>query len=273
MSPEYRREELLIITKTYPQPSAKYRETSCVAAINGDGQLRRLFPIPFRLLEGEHQFKRWEWVGANIVKATGDNRPESHKVDVDSIERLHCLGTERGWAERRSWLAPHIIESFDALEARRQESGQTIGVLRPSRLVRLEVTPLKERFWTEEEWSKLTQEQLFDSNAVRNRPPLEKIPYNFHYVYEFSTPAGLVEHRHMITDWEAGALYRRCVRDHGPSWEKYFRMKLEEDFAEKDLMLLMGTMHRLPDHWLVIGLIYPPRLKDESDGAQLSLGF
>lgn len=273
MSPGYHREDLLIITKTYPQPSAKYRETTCVAAINGDGQLRRLFPIPFRLLEGEHQFKKWEWVQANVVKATGDNRPESHRVDADSIERLHTIGTEHGWAERRKWLATHLVDSFDALEARRRESGQTIGVICPSRLVRLEITPLKERFWTNEEWSKLTQEQLFDSDAVKKRPPLEKIPYNFHYIYECTTATGVVEHRHMITDWEAGALYRKCLRDHGSSWEKYFRLKLEEEFAQKDLMLLMGTVHRFPDHWLIIGLVYPPRLTQGSDDVQLSLGF
>lgn len=27
------REELLILTKTYPTPSTKYRETTCVAAV------------------------------------------------------------------------------------------------------------------------------------------------------------------------------------------------------------------------------------------------
>lgn len=54
-------ERLLILTKTYPAPSAKHREISCVAAINGDGQFRRLYPLPFRLLEGDLKFKKWEW--------------------------------------------------------------------------------------------------------------------------------------------------------------------------------------------------------------------
>jgi hypothetical protein len=56
-------EELLILTKTYPSPSATYRETTCVAAINNAGKLRRLFPVPYRLLEGDAQFKKWEWMG------------------------------------------------------------------------------------------------------------------------------------------------------------------------------------------------------------------
>ena len=40
-------EELLILTKTYPSPSTTYRETTCVAAINNKGALRRLFPVPW----------------------------------------------------------------------------------------------------------------------------------------------------------------------------------------------------------------------------------
>jgi hypothetical protein len=30
-------EELLILAKTYPSPSAQYRETTCVAAVNKTG--------------------------------------------------------------------------------------------------------------------------------------------------------------------------------------------------------------------------------------------
>lgn len=58
-------ERLLILTKTYPAPSTKHREISCVAAVNEDGRFRRLYPVPFRLLEGEQKFKRWEWIEAN----------------------------------------------------------------------------------------------------------------------------------------------------------------------------------------------------------------
>jgi hypothetical protein len=35
--------------------------------------------------------------------------------------------------------------------------------------------------------------------------------------------------------------------------------KLETDFARKDLLFLMGTIHRFPDQWLIVGIVYPPR--------------
>lgn len=46
-----RMERILILAKTYPSPSAQYMETSCVAGISQDGSMRRLFPVPFRMVE------------------------------------------------------------------------------------------------------------------------------------------------------------------------------------------------------------------------------
>ena len=43
-------ERVLILCKTYPSPSAKYAETSCVAGMTEDGRLIRLYPVPFRLV-------------------------------------------------------------------------------------------------------------------------------------------------------------------------------------------------------------------------------
>ena len=42
-------ERVLILAKTYPSPSAHHIETSCVAGITEAGQMRRLFPVPYRL--------------------------------------------------------------------------------------------------------------------------------------------------------------------------------------------------------------------------------
>jgi hypothetical protein len=257
--PQYLEETLLILTKTYPSPSQKHRETSCVAAMNNLGEMRRLFPIPFRLLNDTSQFARWEWVRARVIKAADDHRPESYKVDVDSIVRVSKMGTDQGWAERMHWIDRHIVPDFNALEARRQATGETLGLIRPSN-IRLEITPSESSDWTDEEKTKLIRDGLFNSPEAKLRVPLQKVPFNFHYLYEQQTTQGTTIHRHKITDWEACALYWNCQRDYGNNWEHYFRLKLEEDFSRnRDLMFLMGTMHRFPDHWLIVGLLYPPK--------------
>jgi hypothetical protein len=252
------KEELLILTKTYPSPSATYRETTCVAAINVAGELRRLFPVPYRLLEGDAQFKKWEWIRAGISRTDKDHRPESRRIDTDSIERPgNIIEVKRGdWSERLKWIEPHVVPSFAAIEARRQTTGETLGFLRPTRIVKLEITPLKNSDWTDADKAKLSQDGLFDSVAVKNRASLRKLPFDFHYHYE---SGGKVE-RHKLVDWEVGALYWNCVRDHGAAaWEAKFRQRLETEFAQKNLLFLMGTIHRFPDQWLIVGFVYPPK--------------
>lgn len=274
--PRFQSEELLILTKTYPYPSTKYRETTCVAALNRSGQMRRLYPVPYRFLDGNQQFQKWEWIRASLSKPREDNRPESFHVDTDSIVRTNLrIGTEHAWRERRQWIQPHCVAGFQEIETRRQTSGQTLGFIRPTKIIQLMIKPVKEKDWTQEEKLKLVREGLFDSQASRTRPILKKIPFKFSYEYETNGRDGIERQHHMLTDWEVGALYWRCYRDYGTKWETYFRKKLEDEFSRKDVYFLMGTVHRFPDQWLIVGLFYPSPVKTElpSTPRQLELGF
>lgn len=262
-------EDLLILTKTYPSPSATYRETTCVAAVNGNNQMRRLFPVPYRLLEGDAQFKKWEWIQARISTTPKDHRPESRRIDTDSIVRPgNVIPTKRGdWSERLRWIEPQTVESFDALEGRRQSTGETLGFIRPDRILELEVVAVKDPEWTDADKAKLSQDGLFDSPQIRARAALRKLPYDFYYRYECG---GKIE-KHKLVDWEVGALYWHVFRDHGPKgWEAKFRQRLETEFAGKDLRLLMGTIHRFPDQWLIVGFVYPPK-RQPNQSEQLGL--
>ena len=49
-----RTEKILILAKTYPSPSAKYGETSCIAGITDRAEMRRIYPVPYRRLEGKY---------------------------------------------------------------------------------------------------------------------------------------------------------------------------------------------------------------------------
>ena len=138
-----RMERILILAKTYPSPSAQYVETSCVAGISQDGSMRRLYPVPFRMIEEGQQFKKWQWITARVRRAQDDARPESHRVSVDTIEvDSDPLPTRDHWIARRDAIKTvPVFESFDALEASRQLSGTTLGLVRPSlKLIKTPVT-------------------------------------------------------------------------------------------------------------------------------------
>jgi hypothetical protein len=81
----YQHKKVLIVVKTYPTPARKGVEVSCTAGITEDGQWIRLFPLPFRFLRSEKQFKKYQWIEVAVTKAS-DPRPDSWVVDLDSIK-------------------------------------------------------------------------------------------------------------------------------------------------------------------------------------------
>lgn len=253
---------ILILCKTYPSPSGKYAETSCVAGMDEDGNLIRLFPVPFRLVSKDQQFKKWQWIKTKVRKASNDHRPESNNILVDTIVGGHEVSPKREWEERRSLINKlRLFSSFEQIKDEQKANGTSLALLKPARITMLEIAPVANSDWTDAELAKLVQEQkqggLFDEDkpAVRT---LRKLPYDFYYHYQCETPAGTVQHRHKIVDWEAGALFWNCRQRHGDDWERVFRQQMEVRLPSADLMFLMGNIHRFQDQWLIISLIYPP---------------
>jgi hypothetical protein len=269
-------ERILILAKTYPSPSAKHTETSCVAGINEQGKMRRLYPVPFRMVSEDQQFQKWQWIEVRIEKSSADHRPESHKIYVDTIKAGDVVASAKGWSSRRPWWerVPTFAD-FQAMDDARQTRGISLALLCPMRLLKLEISPVDNPEWTDEELTKLVQQQsqgdLFSADEERKQLKLlQKLPYDFHYHYVCDTADGERTYRHKIVDWEIGMLYRNCRRQHGAGWEVPFRAKLEEEFAKKDLMFMMGNIHRFQHQWLIISLFYPPK-PEPADAAQQSL--
>jgi len=260
-----RRERILILCKTYPSPSEKHTETSCVAGMLENGSLIRLFPVPFRLIRDGQQFKKWQWISAQIYRANDDRRPESHKIYVDTIQlEGPPLSPKRNWEARRRELNKlRVFSGFVPLDQSRESEETTLGLVRPSKIAGLDITPVDSPDWTADELKKLVQRQqqggLFDDEDAGAIRTLRKLPFAFHYRYECEVDGEVHTHRHKIADWEAGALFWNCRQQHGDNWEAPFREKLEQKLPAADLMFLMGTIHRFPDQWLIVSLVYPPR--------------
>src|SRR5258706_14109557 len=106
MAGPWLRKRVLIVVRTYPTPARSTIEASCTASISDNGQWIRMFHVPDRLMEHDKRFAKWQWIDVNLLKATSDSRPESYKLNPDSIVIGDTVGPQDGWRARRNLINP-----------------------------------------------------------------------------------------------------------------------------------------------------------------------
>ncbi len=250
------KKRVLIVVRTYPSPAKSTIEASCTAAISDDGQWVRMFPVPARMMDQDKRFAKWQWIEVDLLKAPGDSRPESYKLNPDSIVIGDTVGPQDGWRARRDLIKPLCRPSMCRIQQEREEYGApTLGVFRPHKIERLLIDPAAEN-WTDRQLATLTQDSLFEKAPVRT---LEKIPFDFSYKFR----CGDVDckgHTMICTDWEMGQAYRSWCREYGDQWEDKFRQRFEREMIDKnETHFFVGTIHQHPGSWIIVGLFYPPR--------------
>ncbi|MFO0149206.1 MAG: hypothetical protein ACK525_09990 [Microcystis sp.] len=253
--------KILIATKTYPSISTKYQETVCTAGIllseeENPLQWIRIYPIRYRYLDFDKRYPRWAIVSAKIKRNDQDYRPESSKIDDNSLEIIRKIDTTNNWQERKSLVLSLQFRSIADIQAQ----GKSLGIIKPKSIERL-FSKKTSREWNQKQQTVLNQLDLFEPNI-----DLEKIPYKFFYQF---TDEDNVPHKYSISDWEIMELYRKC-RDRsqlsGLEAEQYalekVRQKLEDDFLEsKDLYFIVGNLKNHAKSFMIIGLFYPPLVK------------
>jgi hypothetical protein len=268
--PEYVEKRILIVVKTYPNPSSHYRETVCCAGVDLDtGEWVRLYPITFRELAGR-QFEKFQIIRCRVARPNNDNRPESWRVDQDSIvlEGDPIPDGPRGWARRMDLLPTPSATLHEIVEAQRRD-GTSIGMFRPKRIVRL--TKKSAEPWDERQKAALRQEHLnLGAELTRELNELEQIPWKFAYEL-FCDDAACTGHELSIIDWELGAAYRNWSRSYGPEWEEALRQKFERELPARDLHLVVGNLAAHHGSFVIIGLVRPPRPKVDGRYVQQSL--
>ena len=250
------KKRVLIVVRTYPSPAKSTIEASCTAAISDDGQWVRMFPVPARMMDQDRRFAKWQWIDVSLLKAPSDSRPESYKLNPDSIAIGDTVGPHDGWRARRALINPLKRLSMCRIQQEREERGfPTLGVFRPHEIERLLIEPAAEN-WTDTQLATLTQDTLFEKAPART---LEKIPFDFRYKFR----CGDVDcngHTMICTDWEMGQAYRSWRMEYGDQWEDKFRQKFEREMIDKnETHFFVGTIHKHPGSWIIVGLFYPPK--------------
>jgi hypothetical protein len=275
--------KVLITVKTYPLPSNKYDELVCTAGVLEDGKWIRLYPISFRSLPYEQQYKKYHWVQLNLVKNKSDFRPESFRPKMGADEPIKDIGsidTANGWQARKDIILKDVFTSMtDLIQVAKSPERKSLATIKPLEIIDF-VVEEDEREWKTKWQQQLQQMKLFELDSDgkgKKREIVRKIPYK--YSYRFLTEGDAQPRQMMIEDWEIGALYWKCLsKSEGDEQaaNNLVRKKYFDDFINKDLHLFVGTTKQYhlvsPNPFVIIGVFYPPKSVDDPDKPkQLSL--
>lgn len=239
-------ETILVTVKTYPNISSKYVETVCTAGINERGEWRRLYPIRFRHLEGEKQFKLYDRIKVRLEEHSSDGRIESRRPRTDTIQ---VLGRLTQWNLRYEWVQGTIVDSLKELE----ERGGSIGPVRVSRVMEWywKDSP---RDWTPKQLEILKQQPLFDDEMPK---ALEKVPYEFRIRWLDGRGH---EHDNLFMAWEVFETWRK-YRFRYTQPLQVMKDKWMNDILSDDRLLcfFMGNIAQRRNRFMVCGIYNPPK--------------
>jgi hypothetical protein len=262
----YEKRRILIWGKTEPEPSTKYVETVCTGGVLEDGSPVRLYPIPLRYLDDKARFHRYQWITARIAKDDQDHRPESYKIDCDSIEIGEQIPTgDEEWLARArvmfqkpSWQ----FDSVDDLVASQEATKQSIGVVTPREIVSVawRDRPPEDGIEFVEKRAGIVrrvaadrrQSRLFE--GFRPPAPVKRLEFTKRRIQVTWVCGGGKRHAMQIMDWEAIELARKVGED-----KTIQAIRTHLDLSTYAARLFLGNIKQHPTRFTIVGLWYPKR--------------
>lgn len=251
--------KVLILVMTYPHPSRGYQELVCTAGITETLEWVRLYPIDYRYRPTAQQFKKYQWIEVSLSErgAGNDNRKESRRPELESIRLIGApLSTRNDWEERRALIDAMPCQTVNQLKAAFDMDKTSLGVVRPTRILDLEVRPAESTEW-KPEWKALFEQKTLFGPPQKD---LARIPFTFHYIFECEDSEK--PHVAMCEDWELGVLFlkerRRLGSDEAAAESVRKKFLTELCHPSRDTRFFMGTFFPY-NTWLVLGVFWPPR--------------
>lgn len=247
------KKKICILVKAYPRPSKTYGQTVCCAGITEEGELIRVYPVPYMELQPEQRFNRYDWIEAEVWKTTNseDWRPESYKADPESIRILKDLSSNRS-SSHEIWT-PLVSSTFSELkENNHSELKTSLGIIKPEPgKITFKSSDVTEQQQADLEAAAdmLKQQQLF---AGESQPA--KIPAPSKY-FSYRFKSGSTSHDMTIHDWEVQAAYFKFKTRYGNNAEEKLIQKYQQELPHQNLHFIMGTQLSRPHQFMIIGLL------------------
>ncbi|ULQ52163.1 hypothetical protein [Flavihumibacter fluvii] len=277
--------KVLVAVKTYPTLSTKYDELVCTAGFLEDGSWVRIYPIPFRKLDYNSRYSKYDWIELDLVKNRADFRPESYKpYTIDSnFNVVDHISTANSWQERKAIVLKNVHTNLKKLIAAAKDSTNPISLatFKPTEVLDFTFEKVDAE-WDKEKIAtlkaKAQQIQLF-KNAENPFDVVNKLPFKFSY--RFKDEEGTTS-KLMIEDWEIGALYWKMLAKYEGHDQEFLacqavKKKYWDDFAlTKDLYFFLGTVYEshqknYPNPFVIIGTFHPTFPEQAKIEPQLSM--
>lgn len=251
--------KVLPVVKAYPEPSASYGNTVCVAGVTiPEGRWVRLYPIPFTKLPRSQRFKKYQPIEVTAFKSSKDSRPESYRVEEGSIKVAEdAVDTKHGWSERKRLLANAPFVSLCDLQRAQKAEGASLGMIRVRQITGFGIVQADEgkREKAQRGHNYYADADLFNAATLR----IESLDFKFQYRF-LCADDSCKGHRCSIIDWEAYELYRKMRNKDESTAQEMVEKKYVGELcgANKETYFFMGNMQKHPGSFLVLGVFYPP---------------
>lgn len=209
---ELHEEKILIVVKTYPRPSSKYRELVCTAGITVTGKWIRLYPISYRYLDYNKWYRKYQWINIKIEKNSTDFRVDSYRPIEISIHAIgEPIATNKQWTDRKNLILPTVqSDSLEEIEEKYRKDSISLGIFKPKEIIDFVIEQ------ESSEWSKKQQQELSQLRLFEAQPKaLIKIPFKFSYKFICHDKRCDKPHKLSIIDWEINALYLNMKEKYG----------------------------------------------------------
>jgi len=239
------KEKLLILAITYPEFSnRKQYFTICVAGINQNGELRRIYPIPFHLLlKIKYFFKKFQWIEYEL-KEKGDTRKESYKIYNNTLKTLRPAINNEVFGQIQNRLI-----TLEELNELKNDFDISLGFVRP-KIEDFDISLSKERIIKKKALD--SQKTLFNGFLGDNYvAPLVK--FNF-----CCCSSSKCNGHNMICEdiyfWNIFKLFLGKEYRSPMIKQKIQNHMNEEVGNQNDILFMVGT-HYLYKTWMIISII------------------
>lgn len=271
---DWKRERMLLWGMTYPELSRKHTEVVCTGAVFLDRPgLVRLYPLDLRYLTDkdgnplpkEHRPNKWSIISARVRRSTGrDIRPESYKIDPETIEVEGRIGPEKdGWAEREKIMIrpEHMVSGLEEMQARQVEDSSSLGIVKDVEILDVELARAPKE--QHDEWRARYDATISEQDMwLPGQKPVPLPKYKPRI--KFRCPGDTKEYTRQVLDWEVIELAKHHFDDPNP--EAGFKQALfSKAFSDaRQPYLIFGNINNYPKTFVVVAIVYPKRQQQQT---------